>query len=448
MSNRKLTRRRFVQQGSLAAGATLAAPYVHGATAGGRLHVGFWDHWVPTANDPMSKLCQQWAAKEKVDLAIDYITSNGNKIIMTIAAEAQAKSGHDMLSMNTWYCAGQAKNLEPVDDVMKALISSEGKVAQAAEYLGKQDGHWIGVPGTWGNATFPCVARIDLMKQHTGMDLQKMYPADGSMDKAAHEAWTWEAFLNAAEKCHKAGVAFGKPMSDFSDSVNWAGTVFAAYGAELVDKNGNVTVKSDATKQVVEWFKRLVPFLPADVWSWDNAGNNKWFVSGKGALIMNPPSAWAVAKRDAPKIAEQTWCFPPPKGPKGRFIAGQNYFYAIWKFSKNKSAAKSLAHFLSERKQAESLIEASQGFDLPSFEKQMDFKVWREQGPPPGTIAHYPSGPDTTVWISGAPAPTRIGVQLFAQATMTKMIAQAVLNGKSTAQVMDWAAGELEGFMR
>jgi hypothetical protein len=31
---------------------------------------------------------------------------------------------------------------------------------------------------------------------------------------------------------------------------------------------------------------------------------------------------------------------------------------------------------------------------------------------------------------------------------MTKMIAQAVLNGKSTAQVMDWAAGELEGFMR
>ena len=37
---------------------------------------------------------------------------------------------------------------------------------------------------------------------------------------------------------------------------------------------------------------------------------------------MNPPSAWAVAVRDAPKVAEQLWTFPSPKGPKGRFDAG------------------------------------------------------------------------------------------------------------------------------
>jgi len=33
-----------------------------------------------------------WAAKEKVDLSIDFITSNGDKILLTIAAEAQAKA--------------------------------------------------------------------------------------------------------------------------------------------------------------------------------------------------------------------------------------------------------------------------------------------------------------------------------------------------------------------
>jgi hypothetical protein len=49
----------------------------------------------------------------------------------------------------------------------------------------------------------------------------------------------------------------------------------------------------------------IVPFLPPDVFTWDDAGNNKWLISGKGALIMNPPRAWAVAKRDAPQIAEQ-----------------------------------------------------------------------------------------------------------------------------------------------
>ena len=444
----RVSRRRFMAQGALTATAALAAPYVHGATAGGKLQIGLWDHWVPTANEPMAKLCQEWAAKEKVDLSIDFITSNGNKILMTIAAEAQARSGHDLLSMQSWHCPAQAKSLEPVDDVMASLIASEGKVSAAAEYLGKQDGHWIGVPGCWGNATFPCVGRIDQLKEIAGLDLLKMYPAGKAPDKALHDAWTWDAFLAAAEKCHKAGYPFGMPMSDATDSVNWVGEVFAAYGAELVDKKGNVTVKSDAVRQVLEWFKRLSPLLPPDTIAWDNAGNNKWFISGKGALIMNPPSAWAVAKRDAPKIAEQSWCFPPPKGPKGRFIASSNWFYGIWKFSKNKSAAKSLVLFLTQRAQSEKLIDASQGFDLPSFEKQLDFKTWNEQGPPAGTLSHYSPRGDTVVMIPGTPAPAHIGTQMFSQATMTKMIAQMTHSGKTVPQAIDWAAAELEGFTR
>ena len=112
-------------------------------------------------------------------------------------------------------------------------------------------------------------------------------------------------FLQAAETCHKAGFPFGMPMSHLSDAVDWTGAVFASFGAHLVDEEGKITVKSDAVRQVIEWYKKLVPFLPPDVFAWDDAGNNKWLVAGKGALIMNPPSAWAVAKRDAPQICEQ-----------------------------------------------------------------------------------------------------------------------------------------------
>jgi ABC-type glycerol-3-phosphate transport system substrate-binding protein len=440
--------RRTLLQGAAVAGTALSAPFVRGAYAAGKLSCGFWDHWVPTANAPMKKICQEWADKNHVELSVDFITSNGDKILLTIAAEAQAKSGHDLLSIPTWYAAGQADNLEPVDDVMQALMTENGKVSAAAEYLGKQGGRWIAVPGTWGNATFPCVGRIDLLKEHAGLDVVKMYPASGSPDKELADHWTWETFLDAAQKCHKAGFAFGEPMSAASDAINWVGSVFQAYGSELVDKDGNITVKSDATRQVLDWFKKFIAVSPQEVWAWDNAGNNKWFISGKGALIQNPPSAWAVAKRDAPKIAEQSWCFPPPKGPKGRFVAGNTYFWGAWKFSKNVSAAKELMHYLGERAQAEKLVEASQGFDIPSFEKQLDFKVWGEQGPPKGTIANYPPRGDVIVSISGAPAPPRIGTQMFAQGTMTKMIARCTQQGGTVDQAMDWAAGELEGFMR
>ena len=62
---------------------------------------------------------------------------------------------------------------------------------------------------------------------------------------------------------------------------------------------------------------------------------------------MNPPSAWAVAKRDAPQVAEQCWTHGFPAGPKGRYAPFLPFFWGIWNFSKNQSAAKSLLRHLS-----------------------------------------------------------------------------------------------------
>ena len=123
MAIRKFTRRRFLKSTAAASAAALAFPHLRTSHAAGKLEVGFWDHWVPGANDVLTKLCQEWAAKEKVDIKIDYIPSQGQKNLLTIAAEAQAKAGHDMLAFPTWWPADKSKDLEPVDDVMKALVA-------------------------------------------------------------------------------------------------------------------------------------------------------------------------------------------------------------------------------------------------------------------------------------------------------------------------------------
>src|SRR5438045_8983447 len=93
------TRRRFLATSAAASAATISPPFIRTARAAGKLSLGFWDHWVPKANDALTALCNEWAAKEKVELAIDYIPSQCHKNIMTIAAEAQAKSGHDFLAL-------------------------------------------------------------------------------------------------------------------------------------------------------------------------------------------------------------------------------------------------------------------------------------------------------------------------------------------------------------
>ena len=150
MSRRKFTRRRFLAGTAAASAAVIGAPYIRTSHAAGRLAIGFWDHWVPGANDTQTAICQEWAKQEKVDLKIDYITSQGNKIMMTATAESQAQAGHDVLQMLAWYPLSLAKSLEPVDDVMNGLIKANGKAAPAVEYLGKSQGHWIGVPAVTG----------------------------------------------------------------------------------------------------------------------------------------------------------------------------------------------------------------------------------------------------------------------------------------------------------
>jgi ABC-type glycerol-3-phosphate transport system substrate-binding protein len=441
-----LPTRRTVLAGTAAT--ALAAPFARGAYAAGKLSVGFWDHGVPGANDALDQLCRDWADKEKVEISIDHITAQGDKLAQTGAAEAEARSGHDILCQPNWSVLAQADKWEPVDDLMQQLIAQHGKVGAAAEYLGKRDGHWIAVPAVAGTRTLPPCARIDLFKAHVGFDLAKMYPAGAPPDKELSANWTWDFFLQAAERCFKAGYPFGMPLGQTGDSVNWVGAVFAAHGAELVDKDGNIAVKSDPVRQVLDWFKRLVPLLPPDASAWDDSSNNKWLISGIGALIMNAPSAWAAAVRDARPIAEQCWTFPSPNGPNGRFDPGNPHYWGIWGFSANKSAAKSLLMHLWQRASAEKLVAASHGYDIPAFAGLHDFKTWEEEEPPKGTLYNYPPRGDVVESIAGAPAPPRIGHQIFAQATMPKMIAQCTQAGKTIDQAIDWAATELQGFMR
>jgi ABC-type glycerol-3-phosphate transport system substrate-binding protein len=442
-----LTRRTVLNTAALATTA-LAMPFVHGSHAAGKLSCGFWDHWVPGANEPLARLCRDWADKEKVELTLDFITSQGDKLALTATAEAQARSGHDVLQMSDWYVAAQADNLDPVDELVTSLIKEHGKLLLGSEYIGRQKGRWIAVPtGVQTTGQIPC-ARIDHFKQFVALDLTRMYPASAPPDEALAEGWTWDGFLVAAEKCAKAGYAFGMPLSTWSDSVNWVSAVFAAQGAQLVDGEGNITVKSDEVKEVLTWFKKIVPFLPPSVFAWDNAANNKWLISGQGALIMNPPGAWAVAVRDAPAVAEQLWTFHSPKGPKGRFDPCSFGFWGIWNFSANSAAAKSLLTYLSTRSSVEKLVAGSHGVDIPPFEKLRDFRIWEDEKPPAGTLYNYPPRGDVTALLAGYPAPTSLGAQMFAQGTICKMVAQCTQQGKSIDQAIEFAQSELEGFMR
>ena len=185
----------------------------------------------------------------------------------------------------------------------------------------------------------PC-SRIDLLKKHAGIDVQAMYPAGSAAEGGCLDARRHAQGRRGLPQGRQSRSASGSARPRTTSTPPARSSSRSA--PTLVDAKGNITVKSDAVRQALEYYKKLAQWLPPDAPAWDNASNNKYLISGKGSLIMNPPSAWAVAKRDAPQVAEQCWTHGMPSGPKGRYAPFLPYFWGIWNFGKNKPAAKSL----------------------------------------------------------------------------------------------------------
>jgi ABC-type glycerol-3-phosphate transport system substrate-binding protein len=431
--------------------AATALPLVHIRTAGaaGKLSIGFWDHWVPGGNDIMQKQVNAWAEKNKVDVQADFITGNGNVLSMTGAAEGQAKTGHDVLTLYNWDVHNYADTFDPIDDVMARLIAANGEVSQTCRYLATSDDHWIAVPTSSGAQTKPPCARISWFKRH-GLDLQAMYPAEPG-HTALQDDWTWESFMKYAELAKQDGMTFGLGLGGGtnSDATDTHGALFRSFGASLIDAEGTIQLQSDAMRQVLAFAQRLLRFYPDDAVSYDDASNNRALISGKSALIFNPPSAWAVAKRDAPAVAADCWTFPAPKGPRGRFIPTASYFWGVHGFSPNKTAAKELIEYLMQRPQVEARCIAVEGYDIPPYAKMTDFNIWEQVEPPKGTVYNYPIRPwhDQQASLAASEAPPDIAVQIYSRAIHNQMLAR-LKQGQTIPEVLAWAQDELEGFVR
>lgn len=441
------SRRQFLKSTALATAGVIAAPYVRTSYAAGTLSLGLWDHWVPGANEVLEKICKEWGEANSVDVNVDFITSIGFKNILTAQAESRAGKGHDMLAHPTWQVSVHRDALEPVDDVVAEITKQHGDYVPTAAYLAKFDGTWRAIPAPTGSHTYPMVSRIDLFKEHAGIDLQEVFPV-GERDPEKVKAWNYDNFLVAVEKLGKAGFQFGNPIGPTSDSQDWLGPLFLSFGSVMVDESGEITVNSDETRAALDYMKRLTAQMPNDVYAWDDAGNNRWIVSGKGSSIQNPPSAWTVAKRDKPEIAEKLWHHDTPAGPNGRYRGSLPYLWGIWQFSENKQAAKDLIVHLADRAVIHKLLNASQGYDMPLLPSYYDNKVWEWASPPPGSLYNYPVRGDEETIVTGYPAPPPIATQIYTQGLIPTLVARVTQGDESMDDAISWAENELEGFQR
>ena len=160
-----------------------------------------------------------------------------------------------------------AELLEPVNDIMEPLIKQNGAVNGTVQYLG-QGRRQV----ARRSRQYRQPDQGSLLAHRSDEEVRRYRRAGdvsgGRPPKA--DNWTTDTFLKAAEACHKGGVPFGIGLGTTSDFVDTVGAFFLAFGAQLVDAKGNVTVKTDNVRQALEFYKKLMAFLPPDVTAWDD----------------------------------------------------------------------------------------------------------------------------------------------------------------------------------
>lgn len=145
-----------------------------------------------------------------------------------------------------------------------------------------------------------------------------------------------------------------------------------SFGASIQDEEGNPSLKSEQTLEVIKFTKALFEeTMPAAVLGWNAVSNNQFMLSAEGSLTLDTMSIVRASESKRMPVADKLRLAELPVGPAGRIGPAFGIDNAIiWNFSENISAAKT---FLIDLIAASRQVCLTSGFShMPAYPGAVD----------------------------------------------------------------------------
>ncbi|HEV8638137.1 MAG TPA: hypothetical protein VG370_28315, partial [Chloroflexota bacterium] len=179
--------------------------------------------------------------------------------------------------------------------------------------------------------------------------------------------------------------------------------------------------------------------MTAEVFSWDDASDNRYLASGVACWIHDAISAYRTSEDTNLTVFKGTYVIPEAAGPNGeRKNVGEPTVWAIWKFGKNPAAAKEFVRYLGEH-QVEAMT-ASRGFNMPLLRGQ-----YAKPMPVIGTDAKLNTLQDIDKMTAffGHPGPMTPAAQEVVTTFIIPDMFTRVARGESIDEAVRWGVGEI-----
>jgi multiple sugar transport system substrate-binding protein len=350
-----VSRRRFIEIGGagVAAGSLLTMLDARQAPAqikGTNLRMLLWSHYVPAYDVWFDKFTKEWGDKTGVKVRVDHMPHL--ELPARYAAEFAAGSGHDLIYFVGQILTGQYyRNLVDLSDIAEGLGKKYGGWLDTSKSAAQVNGVWYALPDFF--ISIPVLWRKDLFAS-VGMSEPK----------------TWDDLRKAAGQLKAKGHPTGMQFSHCNDANhNWRALMYC-FGVKETDPSGqNILIDSKEMRESLRFGKALYDEgMTPEVFSWDDASDNRFLASGVASWIHDAISAFHSTRLTNPKVFEQTFVVPEVEGPGGRWNVGEPNVWAIWKFSKNIPAAKEFIQYISDNQKE--AMEASLGYNMPFLKDQ------------------------------------------------------------------------------
>ncbi len=420
------TRRDFVRlSGTALAGASLAtilaARQAPAQLRGTTLRIVMWSHFVPAYDLWFDKFTRDWGEKNGVRVLVDHIPNL--ELPARYAAEFAAGAGHDLIHFAAQILTGHYyKHLVEMSDIAEGLGKKYGGWIEPAKSAAQVRDAWYGVPDYF--VPIPVLWRKDLFDQYN-------LPAPETWDKLRVAARTLKA------KGHPTGIQFSH-CNDANH--NWRAVLYC-FGAKETDPSGeHILLDSKETRETLRFAKALYEEgMTGEVFSWDDASDNRYLASGVACWIHDAISAYRTTEDTNPAVFKGTYVIPEAAGPGGeRKNVGEPTVWAIWKFSKNPAGAKEFVQYLGEH-QVEAMT-ASRGFNMPLLRSQ-----YTKPMPIIGADQklHTLQDIDKMTAFFGYPGPMSPPAQEVVTTFIIPDMFTRVARGQSIDEAVQWGVGEI-----
>jgi multiple sugar transport system substrate-binding protein len=293
----------------------------------GELRIMTWAHFVPSYDQWLdSTYVKRWGEANDVEVKIDHI--NNALLYSTGASQVAAQSGHDLF----WFISPPSsfqKQVLPLNDIVQEVSKKLGpmsRVARKSVYNPKTK-QFYGFPETY--APDPVQYRKSFLEQ-----------VDGSLN-------SWEDVRKMAPKLKAIGHPVGLGMSNEIDSNMLLASLLYCYGGFIQNEENRIVIGQGSNRKgAIEALKVMRDIfrngMSDEVFAWTAASNNQAFLAGRLAVALNAISIERSAEQSGNQaLSDDSWLASIPRGPEMR-LGNEHVMgvYVIWKFAKNKEAAK------------------------------------------------------------------------------------------------------------